>query len=370
MLQLRLSIAGSVYLICAAFAAFGQANLATVRGSIIDEQSLPVQQAQIEVRSDTTGASRKVTLNSQGLFEVPAILPGDYTVAVTSAGFSPLEQHIHLEVGQQMRLDLKLSVGSRTENLNVVAQTEILKTSDASLGEVVETKSIKELPLNGRMLIDLALTVPGSHVGHGAQTGDMNALYWRPGQRSAITIGGNRPNANYFLVDGVTNTDPTFNTQNLSLSPDAVQEFQVQTGSYAAELGGAGGGQINIVTHSGTSQFHGTAYEFLRNNALDARTFNEMSGGSHLVQNNYGGSFGGPVYGKKTFFFVNYEALRLSHAMTMTDTVPTGMEAMGDFSGNGTLIYDPATTRSNPAYDPAKAHQCVEREDDSLAIPE
>src|SRR6478609_11546698 len=105
MLQLRLSIAGSIYLICAAFAAFGQANLATVRGSISDEQSLPVQQAQIEVRSDATGASRKVTLNSESLFEVPAILPGDYTVAVTSAGFSPLEQHIHLEVGQQMRLD-------------------------------------------------------------------------------------------------------------------------------------------------------------------------------------------------------------------------------------------------------------------------
>ena len=138
----------------------------------------------------------------------------------------------------------------------------------------------------------------------------MNALYWRPGQRSAITIGGNRPNANYFLVDGVTNTDPTFNTQNISLSPDAVQEFQVQTGSYAAEMGGAGGGQINHRHSFGHEQFHGTAYEFLRNNALDARSFNEMSGDSHLVQNNYGASFGGPVYGKKTFFFVNYEGFQ------------------------------------------------------------
>jgi hypothetical protein len=119
---------------------------------------------------------------------------------------------------------------------------------------VVEPKSIEDLPLNGRMLIDLALTVPGAHVGHGAQTGDMNPLYWRPGQRSAITIGGNRPNANYFLLDGVINTDPTFNTMNLSPSPDAVQEFQVQTGNYAAELGGAGGGQVNIVTRQGTAR--------------------------------------------------------------------------------------------------------------------
>ena len=118
----------------------------------------------------------------------------------------------------------------------------------------MEPKSIEDLPLNGRMLIDLALTVPGAHVGHGAQTCDMNPLYWRPGQRSAITIGGNRPNANCFLLDGVINTDPTFNTMNLSPSPDAVQEFQVQTGNYAAELGGAGGGQVNIVTRQGTAR--------------------------------------------------------------------------------------------------------------------
>ena len=103
------------------------------------------------------------------------------------------------------------------------------------------------------MLIDLVLTVPGAHMSHGASTGDMNPLYWRPGQRSAVSIGGNRPNANYFLLDGATNTDPTFNTQNLSASPDAVQEFQVQTGSYSAEMGGAGGGQVNIVTRSGSA---------------------------------------------------------------------------------------------------------------------
>jgi hypothetical protein len=119
---------------------------------------------------------------------------------------------------------------------------------------VVENKSVEELPLNGRMLLDLALTVPGAHHSHGAQVGDMNPLYWHPGQPSAISISGGRPNANYFLVDGVANTDPTFNTQNISLSPDMVQEFRVQTGSYAAELGGAGGGQINIVTRTGTTQ--------------------------------------------------------------------------------------------------------------------
>ena len=124
-----------------------------------------------------------------------------------------------------------------------------------AVGEVVEPKSIQELPLNGRMLIDLVLTVPGAHVGFGAQTGETNPLYWRPGQRSAVVIGGARPNANFFLLDGATNTDPTFNTQNLSPSPDAVMEFQVVTSSYTADMGGAGGGQINIVTRSGTSNY-------------------------------------------------------------------------------------------------------------------
>jgi hypothetical protein len=337
-----------------AISAFGQGNFATLSGSINDAQSRPIRDTNIQLRSKTTDAQRLVMPNMDGLFEISALMPGEYTMNVEAPGFTPVQQQVRLEVGQQMRLDLMLTVGKRLESLDVVAQSEILKTADVSLGEVVETKSIQELPLNGRMLMDLALTVPGSHIGHGAQTGDMNPLYWRPGQRSAITIGGNRPNANYFLVDGVTNTDPTFNTQNISFSPDAVLEFQVQTGSYAAELGGAGGGQINIVTRSGTSQLHGTMYEYLRNNVLDTRTFNQMSGDNHLVQNNYGGSLGGPLYGKKTFFFANYEALHMTEAMTMTETVPTATEALGDFSNNSTLIFDPNSTQNNAKFDPSK----------------
>ncbi|MCL5742890.1 MAG: hypothetical protein M1541_03025, partial [Acidobacteria bacterium] len=181
----------------------------------------------------------------------------------------------------------------------------------------------------------------------------MNPLYWRPGQPSALSIGGNRPNANYFLLDGATNTDPTFNAQNLSLSPDAVLEFKVQTGSYSAEQGGAGGGQINIVTRSGTSKFHGTMYEFLRNNAMDARNFNEMEGESRLTQNNFGASLGGPLPGGKTFFFANYEGLRKVKAMTSVATVPAGREVTGDFSQAGVNIFNPFSSRNNPDFNPS-----------------
>lgn len=334
-----------IFLLCLlsfAVSAEAQSNYAVARGSVTDPQQRPLPGVVIEVKAASTGATRRTVSNEQGLFEVPGLLPDEYQLKAEAQGFASVGQMFRLEVGQQMTLPLRMAMGTVKEKVEVGAQTEVLHATDSSVGEVVEPTSIQKLPLNGRMALDLALTVPGSHQGFGAQTGASNPLYWRPGQRSAIVISGNRPNANFFLLDGVTNTDPTFNTQNLSPSPDAVQEFQVQTSSYSAEMGSAGGGQINIVTHSGTSHYHGTVYEFLRNGALDATTFQAM-GANHLVQNNFGASFGGPLKAKSTFFFLNYEGLRHAMADTQVLTVPTRDEIMGDFSMSGHNIYDPAT---------------------------
>ena len=334
--------------------AFAQSNYASVSGTVRDSQSLPVAHAELEFKALSTGATRSVTANESGAFYAPALLPDDYSLTTSASGFAPVEQTLHLEVGQKLALDVALKVGPVKEGINVNASSDIVRSTDASVGEVVEPKSIQELPLNGRMLIDLVLTVPGAHVGFGAQTGQTNPLYWRPGQRSAVVIGGARPNANFFLLDGATNTDPTFNTQNFSPSPDSVMEFQVVTSSYTADLGGAGGGQINIVTRSGTSQFHGTAYEFLRNGAMDASSFAAM-GNNHLVQNNFGASFGGPLLGqkRKTFFFLNYEGLRLSQADAQVLTVPTQAEITGDFSMSSVKIYDPTMQVANPNFNSA-----------------
>src|SRR5579885_2917147 len=343
----------SCFCICAVVAN-AQSNYGVVRGSVYDPEHRAIPGASVEITSIATGAKRTVVANDGGLYEAPGLLPGEYEIAVTHSGFAQSIQRITLEVGQQATIDLQLHVNGDKQSVNVEASGELLKTQDASVGAVVDQKSVDSLPLNGRMLIDLVLTVPGAHVSHGAATGDMNPLYWRPGQRSAVSIGGSRPNANYFLLDGATNTDPTFNTQNLSASPDVVQEFQIEIGSYSADMGGAGGGQVNVVTRSGSSTFHGTAYEYLRNGAMDAHSFNDMGGNKHLVQNNFGAAFGGPLLGKKhgTFFFVNYEAMRHVAAMTMPDTVPTQDEINGDFSMSGVDIYDPATTRPNPNYNP------------------
>ena len=341
-----------LFLLGLAVPAFGQSNYALLTGTVTDAQHLPVVGAAIELTAASTGAVRRVVTNQRGLFEAPALLPDDYQLKVVASGFAATTQTVRLEVGQKLALEISLKLSSVAQDVKVTAGSEVLRTSDASVGEVVEPTSIAELPLNGRMLIDLVLTVPGAHVGFGAQTGSTNPLYWRPGQRSAVVIGGARPNANFFLLDGATNTDPTFNTQNLSPSPDAVKEFQVETSSYTADMGGAGGGQINIVTHSGSSQYHGTVYEFIRNGAMDASTFDSM-GNNHLVQNNFGASFGGPLFGKKTLFFVNYEGLRLAQANAQILTVPTPDEVKGDFSTSSVKIYDPTTAVANPSYNPS-----------------
>ena len=344
-----------LFLLSAPTTANAQSNYATLSGIIYDPQQNVLAGCSVQLISETTGASRFAVTNNLGSFQITGLLPGDYKVSVQASGFATLTQGITLEVGQSMTLDLNLRVASLNTVVDVKADTiNVLRTTDASLGEVVEPTAVQNLPLNGRMLIDLVLSVPGAHESHGAQAGNISPLYWRPGQRSAISISGNRPNANYFLLDGATNTDPTFNTLNFSPSPDAVQEFKVQTGSYTAELGGAGGGQVNIVTRTGTNAFHATAYEFLRNDVFDARTFNEMDASSHLVRNNFGASFGGPIVRNKSFFFVNYEGLRHTQSQTTVATVPTEDEINGDFSLSGATIYNPFSSHPNPTFDPTR----------------
>src|ERR1041384_1742303 len=332
-----------------------QSNYATLSGSVFDPQQKAVPGCTVQLTSGSTRASRQSITNDLGAFQITGLAPGNYELSVHAKGFATMTQNLTLEVGQSMTLDLNLKVASVSSIVEIQADAmNLLKTTDASVGEVVEPTAVQNLPLNGRMLIDLVLTVPGAHEAHGAQAGDMSPLYWRPGQRSAVSVGGNRPNANYFLLDGATNTDPTFNTLNLSPSPDSVQEFQVVTGSYSAEMGGAGGGQINIATRTGTNEFHGTAYEFLRNNIFDARAFNEMDSSSHLVRNNFGASLGGPLRGKRSFFFFNYEGLRHTQSMAMIDTVPTAEEISGDFSMAGVTIYNPFSSHANPNFDATK----------------
>lgn len=330
-----------------AIAAQAQVNFAHLHGVVVDPQQRPISNATVTLRAVATGVSRSVLTNSSGLYEAPAVASGAYTLTIAVPGYVPVSRNLTLEVGQNLDLDFHLQLLSIAQSVSVNANSVVMDSSKTSVGEVVEPKSINYLPLNGRMILSLATTVPGAHMSAGAQTGSSNARYWRPDQNSAFSIGGARPNANYYLLDGAVNTDPTFWTQNLSLSLDAIQEFRVDVSSYTAGESGGGGGQINIVTRSGTRQFHGTLYDYVRNGVLDANTFDQMSTNKYLVQNQFGGSLGGPlVRGGQTFFFTNYEGYRHIQSDTAIDTVPTLAEIQGNFSHSGVNIYNPFSNQS------------------------
>ena len=313
-----------------------------------DPHNQPIPHATVVLTSPATGATRNLTTNSEGLYEAPLIAAGTYSISVAPPGYVPLSQNLTLEVDQNLALDFHLQLASLSQSVAVRAGSIVMDSTKTSVGEVIEPKDIENLPLNGRMVLDLALTVPGVHSGAGAQEGDVNPLYWRPGQNSAIGVGGGRPNANYYLLDGAVNTDPTFWTQNISLSLDAIQEVRVDISTYSANEGGAGGGQINIVSRSGTKQLHGTLYDYVRNGALDANSFEQMGSNNYLVQNQFGGSVAGPIPGaRQTFFFVNFEGYRHVESDTNIDTVPTLDEINGDFSQSGTNIYNPFSAHTN-----------------------
>ena len=328
-----------------------QGSTASLAGTVRDEQGLVVPGVTVTLAGTENTYSRTVTTRGDGGFELPGLLPGDYKIIVELSGFTRQELAVHIEVNQRVRMDVVLKAGGLTQQVQVTQSVPLLHVSDATVGEVIDQRQVAELPLNGRQFLELALLVPGAHTSHGAQMGDMNPLYWRPGQNSAITISGGRPNSNVYLLDGTVNTDPTFNTFVISLPPDAIREFQIQTGTYTAELGGAGTGQINVVTKSGTFKTRGSVYEYVRNSKFDSPEFTNPDELPPFRQNQFGGTLGGAV-GKGFFFFGGYEGLRTTQHMSNIMFVPDLAVRSGDFTGYAP-IYDPLTNRANPAFNPA-----------------
>ena len=328
-----------------------QGNTATLVGTTVDEQHLRLPGVALLLQSVEGGLKRNLTSAPDGSFMFTALPPGEYKLSAAVSGFQPAEMHVTLEVNEQTRFDVVLSVAAQSETVQVSEAMPLLHPNEAAVGEVVDKEHVAQLPLNGRQFMELTLLVPGVHTSHGASMGNMSALYWRPGQSSAISVSGGRPNSNTYLLDGTVNTDPAFNTYVISLSPDAIREFQIETGTYTAELGGAGTGQVNVVTKSGTNSFHGSAYEFLRNSAMDARDFTSPSNLPHFSQNQFGATAGGPVWKDHTFFFTSYEGFRMVQGQSNIMSVPSAAARTGNFSGIAN-IYNPNLTQPNPAYDP------------------
>jgi hypothetical protein len=301
---------------------------ATVSGTIADPSGAKVPGADITITNVGTGIVTSTTTKSDGIYDVPNLLPGKYEVSAAAKGFSTLlRKGITLTVGQELILNLTLQVGSINEQVTVTAEAPTVNLANATLSGVVEQRSVQELPLNGRSWTDLAALQPGVHTSENQPPITAGDRVKR-GLGAELTISGARPQQNNYLLDGVNindyaNAGPG-SVLGGNLGTDAVAEFSVMTTNYSAEYGRTSGGILTSTTKSGTNQFHGSAYEFLRNAALDADSFIDNENGNPkpaFRQNQFGASAGGPIQKDKTFIFGDYEGVRRSQGTTLISNV-------------------------------------------------
>ncbi|MGO9262786.1 MAG: TonB-dependent receptor domain-containing protein [Bryobacteraceae bacterium] len=324
-----------------------QNETAVLAGRVTDPTGLGVPGAQIRLTRLATGAARAAAAGTDGEYRLDLLDPGDYAVRVTAPGFKTFEDsNIHLQVAQASQLNVPLTVGATSEEVQVHADVSPLDTENVAQGTVISQEKIKALPLNGRQFLQLALLSPA--VNEGGIAVQQNAL--RQGEVGGLSVAGTRTNDSAYLLDGVMNTDPDYNALNYVPVVDAIAEFQVQVAQYSAEYGRASGGQINVLTQSGTNTWHASGWEFLRNNIMDSRPFNltTQSTVPKFQRNQFGGLVGGPVLKNKLFGFFTYEGLRVGQAAANLTTivVPDALQRTGNFSEEiaTTMIYDPAST--------------------------
>ncbi len=313
-----------------------------VTGTVTDPTGAVVTGAVITITNTATNQVRRASTNDAGNYTVPFLVPGIYDLQVEVPGFKlAARKGIELEVGAVARIDFTLAVGAVTEVVEVAGGASLLATESTSLGTVIENKRMVELPLNGRNYLQLvALTANVTHeMGAGGQADERQG-----GERAnqPISIAGQRQQFNHFTLDGIENTDVSYNTFVIRPSIDALQEFKVQTGVYSAEYGREAS-QINATTKPGSNEFHGSVFEFLRNDKLDAREWRQEGDKNPFRRNQFGFTLGGRVIRDKVFFLSNFEALRDVKTLQGTANVATDRMRAGDLSGQTRTIYDPLT---------------------------
>jgi hypothetical protein len=344
----------AVSVVLLATTAYGQAITATALGTVTDPSGAAVPGAAVSIANAQTGVSRSTSTDASGNYTFAFLTPGNWSVTVEAKGFQrATTQAIALSVDQVARIDVKLTVGQSTETVQVTAGAILLQTEDATVGTVIDSQKVVELPLNGRSFVQLALLTPGVNPGTpGSIT--VRRLRGSVGQDVGMSANGARDTQNRFYYDGIEAMDLDSYSFSFSPSIDAINEFKVQSSTYSAEVGGAPGGQVNLTTKSGSNAFHGTAWEFNRNDRFTAlNAFQPRVPGAkppRLNRNQFGANLGGPVFipklysGKdKTFFFFNWETGRqIAGSFGGQALVPPSELRQGDFSGVTGIIIDPS----------------------------
>jgi hypothetical protein len=306
---------------------------ATISGTVVDPSGAVIAGVKIVVTNVSLGSTANAATNSVGVFVAPNLPPGTYDLSVSATGFSTLVRNgITLTVGQELVLNLSLQVGNSTQQIEVNTEAPTVDLANATIGGVVTETNVEALPLNGRSWSDLAILAPGVHT-VGNQPAISSTDRTKRGMGLELSISGGRPQQNNYLLDGVninnyTNAGPG-SLLGGNLGTDAVGEFTVLTTNYSAEYGRTSGGVISAITKSGTNNFHGSVYEFLRNKSLDAANFIDDINGNPkptFRRNQFGGSAGGPIQKDKTFIFGDYEGVRQILGSTVVATVPTAAD--------------------------------------------
>lgn len=334
---------GYLGLTCFSAQVLAQTTGGSIFGTIRDEQGLVIPNAKVVVRNEAIALVRETESNVSGDYSFPALPVGKYVIAAEASGFSRVESTpLELQLNQYARVDIVLRVGAREEVVYVSAQPPLVDLSTSAIGEVVNEREVVDLPLNGRNFLQLATLQAGitpAKIEY-APSGGTKLLNQLAAETSQVN--GLRIQSNNYLLDGADNNEQFYGFIAAVPNPDAVQEFRILTNSYSAQFGRGGGGVINVLTKSGTNEFHGTLFEFFRNDKLEASNF-FLDEAAPLRQNQFGATGGGPIIKDKLFVFASYEGLRRREGSTVNVLAPTVLERSGDFSASANPPVDPLT---------------------------
>jgi len=323
----------------------GGGNVA-ITGTVTDPSGAVISGAEVKVTQKNTSVTRTEATNGSGQFNIPSLPPATYTVSVGAKGFKQYVQDVLLMADQVRDLDIRLQLGESSQQITVEDSTVQVNTVTPVLAQVIDQQRLINLPLNGRNAADLTLLVPGANTAsaHGTTQGDTKQV---PGAES-ISVNGARPDQISYNLDGANNQDLMSNTNNPFPFPDALQEFSVQTNSFDAQYGSNAGAVVNVVTKSGTNQWHGDVFEFVRNRVFNARNY-FADKVDPLKRNQFGGTIGGPIFKDKSFIFFGYQGTRVRSLNNSTNAVvPTPAQLRGDFSAVSSTIIDPSTGKPFP----------------------
>jgi hypothetical protein len=325
----------------------GQAKGA-ISGHVTDTTGASLSNASVVITETQTGVATTTITNDSGFYTVNQLKPGIYSVQVSAQGFrAALSSNLTLQVAQVLQQDFTLQIGNVQERVDVTASAPLLNTETTDLGNVVDRTPIMQLPLNGRNFSQLALLVPGTNAGEmGGTRSSGNGNETQRGGANVVADGA-RATFNTYLIDGLNDNDQLIGTIKVFPNIEDIQEFKVQIGNYDAQYMG-GGAVINVTTASGSNNLHGSLFEFVRNDTLNAREYFDAPGViPPYKQNQFGGSVSGPIRKDKIFYFGDFQGLRVRQSFSSIVSEPTAAMRTGDFSAISNVLYDPATYSSS-----------------------